>query len=200
MNLLMSFLLDLWCVLSNPIQSSFSCEMAKVCKAIFLTRDLAKLYVNSDTLFHKSIGHEQLIRSGHQIVTVVSASEFRAALDQVINEHYFKLQVCAQAGIRGVETLQTSQKDGRMNDARLKSSPSWRKFGMQVARFWFQTRYVEFTVQLQDLALRKHSLNTIMQRQAGMYIKERVSVWWFVRQKWEKRRSSPQSATFTSID
>lgn len=97
MNLLMSFLLDLWCVLSNPIQSSFSCEMAKVCKAIFLTRDLAKLYVNSDTLFRKSIGHEQLIRSGHQIASVVSASEFRAALDQVINEHYFKLQVCAQA-------------------------------------------------------------------------------------------------------
>lgn len=71
--------------------------MAKVCKAIFLTRDLAKLYVNSDTLFRKSIGHEQLIRSGHQIASVVSASEFRAALDQVINEHYFKLQVCAQA-------------------------------------------------------------------------------------------------------
>lgn len=96
MNLLMSFLLDLWCVLSNPIQSSFSCEMAKVCKAIFFTRDFAKLYVNSDTLFHKSLGHEQLTRSGHPIVTVVSASEFRA-LDQVINEHYFKLQVCAQA-------------------------------------------------------------------------------------------------------
>ena len=48
----MSFLLDLWCVMSNPSQSFFSREMAKV---YILARDLAKHDVNGDTLFHKSI-------------------------------------------------------------------------------------------------------------------------------------------------